>query len=153
MDADPQLIYTLLMDRSTLQPLTQRSIGKATFVYDNPDNDDRTFIWTYQFCGVKLSVTVTIEIANPGQELGMRLSGDFSGFLHWHLSPFGPSTLATLTVDYQLPDGIIGMLSQGFVERQVAFELMLLLKNLQSVVSQQQYLSQPASRNTLVVRR
>lgn len=145
VDASPRFIYDLLLDRSALEPLTRRSIGKTTYVCGGTESEDPAFVWTYEFCGVSLSVTGSFEIDEPGRELGLRLAGDFSAFIRWQFTPYGPGTMITLSIDYHFPDGIIGLLSEGFIERQVSFEQTLILKNLQQIVARRLPEADPAA--------
>ena len=133
ISADALQIYDLLTTPSTLEPLTRRSIGKAHFINADADSDDRTFTWTYQFAGATLSTTATLDVQKPGQELGMHLSGDIKGYLHWQLYSAEERVRVVLSVDLQLPDGVIGRLTASFVRKQIDFELMLVLKNLRSL--------------------
>ena len=145
MHADPLQIYELLLKPSTLEPLSKHSIGRAFFVYQDRDPDDRAFMWKYQFAGATLTTTARLDVMKPEQELGMQLSGDITGYLRWRFFPDDDHVRVALSVDMQFPEGVIGKLTSAFVKNQIEFELALMLRNLRALVETDSRVSQPSA--------
>ena len=75
------------------------------------------FHWTYKMAGVRLEGDTTTVEFEPKKHVVTKSTGEIPSTFEWTFAAENGSTRFTLKVDYEMPDSLVGKVTEPFVRK------------------------------------